>query len=136
MQDRLQMEVSAMTGTDPSLHACIYLAPHWATWSHLPLDGLGVHVIHGCCFLRVMLTHTSKVEQGSSGRQWILVCTGRLERPSTIAEFARLVYSTLNTVRSGSQPVNPSWACTRIVGRHALEGVASAILLHRGSVIR
>ena len=25
-------------------------------------------------------------------------CSGRLERPSTIAEFARLVYSTLNTV--------------------------------------
>ena len=54
-----------MTGTDPSLSACIYLAPHWATWSHLPLDGLGMHVIHGCCFLRVMLTHTSEVDRAA-----------------------------------------------------------------------
>ena len=29
-------------------------------------------------------------------------CLGRLERPSTIAEFARLVYSTLNTVSAHS----------------------------------
>ena len=34
-------------------------------------------------------------------------CSGRLERPSTIAEFARLVYSTLNTVSA-----HPSFSIT------------------------
>lgn len=34
-----------------------------------------------------------------TGNQYLSARSGRLERPSTIAEFARLVYSTLNTVR-------------------------------------
>ena len=107
-----------MTGTDPSLNACIYLAPHRATGSHLPLDGLDMHVIHGCCS---PACHVDAHIRGRTGQQW-QTADPCVHRPlgATIHHRRICKASVLNAEHSKTWLAN----CTFIMGMHMGSGEA------------